>query len=73
MYELWMLIYIVFFPAAWLGWIGLLGETAKRAADKYFDILGYVFVIIGILLILDFFLPVAIAIVQSIVASIFGG
>lgn len=73
MYELWMLVYVCFFPAAYLGWLGVFGPEAKKAADRFFDFIGYAIVIIGIIMMIEFFTPIFIAYVQTFAAWIMGG
>lgn len=67
--ALWLLIYLVFFPAAYLGWIGMFGETAKKAADQYFHLIGLALVGLGILMAID----IAIQLLSGIFAAITGG
>lgn len=72
MRELWWIVYFCFFPLAYLGSSGIFGKEAKEVANEFFNWVGRIFVLIGIMMMLAYFGPILIAIVQTFVASLLG-
>lgn len=66
MYMLWLVSYFAFFPFAYLGWLGFFGPTAKKAADDFWEMMSWVAVGFGILLMMDIFISLVSAIIQTL-------
>lgn len=68
MYELWMLVYVAFFPLAYFGWLGMFGPVAKQAADRFWYYAGWVVVGVGVLMFAD----LALSVVEALIQTLFG-
>lgn len=66
MYVLWLVSYFAFVPLAYFGWLGLFGPMAKKAADDFWEMVSWVVVGFGILLMMDIFISVVAAIIQML-------